>query len=410
MTVTGSNWQALTLGKLVPALDPDDPKSAANKLKGRVEQLTNNVVGGAVKVENVMKNVASTLNTIGELGKEIQLLQNEIDNLIGNAINTGIYAHLLGCNPIASAQQPLDIVNELRDIYNDKTDPNRPQFRGTTATIGSLLLIITAPNPAALIAQLKMMMIVFPMFKSVVATFEQELSTSVDIFDAEIGNKIKDEVDFATGEWGKLTEWGISTQPFEDLFDGFSVAPPSSDDWEKSLEYDIKSRWMALRLSQMIPALNPSIVNSPANIVTASERALVSGGASLLQQASGFATGVNQLAQGVNLINRQLKNLAKTVTDLVDSLGRTGIYVHLLGLDGSINNTDELNSAAGRAMIDLDDPNRPRASGEIVMFAGFTLVFGGANPAGFAQKLGGITNVFGGLEGNVKSVGRSLKF
>jgi len=166
---------------------------------------------------------------------------------------------------------------------------------------------------------------------------------------------------------------------------------------------------MALRISQMIPALDPNLPNSPANIIANTERTLVSGAASLLQQVEGFVKATNQLRIAINAANRSLYEIGTMVSDLVDSTSRTGVYVHMIGLDGTIHSTDELNSAAGRALLDTTDPNRPTASGENTFFAGCIVVFGSASPGGFAKKLDSIKSIFGGLKTDVKETGIEVK-
>ena len=82
----------------------------------------------------------------------------------------------------------------------------------------------------------------------------------------------------------------------------------------------------------------------------------------------------------------------------------------MLGLDGSLSNTAELGSAAGRSLLDVTDTDRPKASGGSQAFAGLLLVWGAANPAGLGQKFDNIGSVFGGLNLDVKNIGGALKF
>jgi methyl-accepting chemotaxis protein len=404
MVVTGSSWQKLTLGSLIPALDPDKEGSVASKVIKETERLSSQVKDSLGKVENLTRSVSSTLKTVGDLGKQIDQLQKEIENLIGNAVNTGVFMHVLGLNPIFSDTQPTDVTNELRSIFFVETDdPNRPVFKGDTASVGGILLIITAPNVNEMIDAVKRLAIIFPVFERALNTLSQQIVKTGDLIVSPFA-KLKADIDKFQADFDKFDQFGISAKPFTDLFDrvkdpGALVTDPNNFD-----------RWFALRVSDLIPALNPNIPGSPASIVVAAERDIVGGAASLLKQADGLASGVDQLSGAINTTNRQLQKLATNVTELVTSLGNTGIYIHTVGLDGSISNSQEFVSACGNALTDLSDKDRPRAAGQMTAFAGMVIVFGAANPLGLGTQFKSIGTVFGGLNANLKTVSQAARF
>jgi len=404
MTITGANWQKLTLGSLIPALDPEKEGSAASKVIKETERLSGQVKESLGKVENLTRTVSATLKTIGDVGDQINLLQKEIENLIGNAVNTGVFMHVLGLNPVFSDTQPTDVINELRDIFFVETDdPNRPVFKGDTASVGGVLLIITAPNVEEMINTVKRLAVIFPVFQQAVNTLIQE---GIEVGDLIVNpfQQLKTDIDKFKEDFAKFDQFGISGKPFIDLFD--RVANPA----DLVTNPDNYDRWFALRVSDMIPALNPNIPGSPASIVVAAERDIVGGAAALLKQADGLASGVDQLAGAINFTNRRLQQLATNVTELVTSLGNTGVFTHTVGLDGSISNSNEFVDACSRALIDISDANRPRAAGQMTAFAGMVIVFGAVNPLGLGSQFKSIGTVFGGLDTNIKAVKQAARF
>lgn len=407
MTITGSVWQKITLGSLIPALDPDDEDSAANRIVREIDRIESQISSSMVTMENTIGQVSTTLNSAKELADEISILQNEIDNLVGNAVNTGVYAHTLGLNPIFSATQPAQLVTEIRRTLNDTNDPNRPQFRGDTALVGGMLLLISAPNAQEMLAAVQRLSVVFPIFNGVVEALATEGEVIVDVFTEDFLNPVTTELGQLGTDFANLqTKDLASIDPFVDLFDQAVNDVPEFEGFDTTAF----QKWFALRISDLIPALNPAQEGSPAKALVDTERAVVNGGVSLLQQAGGLASAANLLARGVNDLNQTMQRLATDVTDLVTALGNTGIFVHLIGLDGSVSNTDEFANAAGRTLSDLTDPNRPRAAGELLAFAGLELVWGAANPAGLKEKFDSVSGVFEGLIGDTKKVGEVARF
>lgn len=401
MTITGSVWQKITLGTLIPALDPDDENSAANRIVREVNRIEDQISSSMVTMENTIGQVSTTLNRAKELADEIAILQNEIDDLVGNAVNTGVYAHTLGLNPIFSATQPLQLVTEIRRTLNDTSDPNRPQFRGDTALVGGMLLLISAPNAQEMVAAIQRLSVIFPIFNGVVEALAIEGEVIADVFAEDFLNPVTNELSQLGTDFANLKAKDLgSVEPFVDLFDQAVNDVPEFEGFDTTAY----KKWFALRISDLIPALNPAQEGSPAKALVDTERAVVNGGISLLQQAGGLAGAANLLARGINDLNETMQRLATDVTDLVTALGNTGIFVHLIGLDGSVSNTDEFADAAGRSLLDLTDPNRPRASGELLAFAGLELVWGAANPVGLKEKFDSVSSVFEGLIGDAEKV------
>jgi uncharacterized protein YoxC len=410
MTVSGARWQKLTLGKLIPALDPDDPSSLASKIVKETDRISGQITTNVSKVENITRSVSDTLKTVSALGNQIAELQKSIDELIGNAVNTGVYMHLLGLNPIFSDTQPLDVINELRSVFfQELDDNNRPQFRGSTAFVGGVLLIITAPNINEMIASVQRLAIVFPAFKNAIGTITTEATEVKDLVINPF-NDLKTDISQLASKFTEFNRFAVTGKAFTDLFGQATDPFALTTNPEGTASTPAYDRWFALRVSDLIPDLNPNLPGSAASIVVGAERDIVNGGIGLLQQAEGLSNGVNQLANAVNLANRQLQKLATNVTELVTSLGNTGLYIHTIGLDGSVTNSQEFVDACGRSLLDLTDKDRPRAAGEMMAFAGMVVVFGAANPLGLSTQFASIGGVFGGLETNIKSIGQAAKF
>ena len=261
MTITGSDWQKITLGTLIPTLDPDDEDSAAFRLVREVDRIKGQIDDGMDTMESIVSQVSTTINKSKELADEIAILQNEIENLVGNAVNTGVYAHTLGLNAIFSATQPEQIVTEIRRTLNDTSDPNRPQFRGDTALVGGLILLISVPNVQDMLAAIQRLSVVFPIFNGVVEAFTAEGEAIADVFTEDFLNPIGLELGQLGNDFRTLEDQTLATaQPFVDLF------TQASNDVGEFNGFDTTAfqKWFALRVSDLIPALNPEHEGSPA--------------------------------------------------------------------------------------------------------------------------------------------------
>lgn len=413
MTVSGSDWIELTLGSLIPDLDPDDPDSAANRLVKNIKDISDDISSSIGKVENLTSSVSNAVRRVGEIGQELETLQNSIDELVGNAANTGVFFHVLGLNPIFSATQPTDIINELRSIFFVETeDPNRPQFVGETAAVGGILLLVIAPSINEMIDSITRLGVIFPNFREAVSTFQAAAEPIPDLIsnsaDALRGDINDVGVDFAS--LGQFINGRIfNPAAFTDLFaqQGVEAAGSLLDQDPNTENFDT---WFALRVTDLIPALDPTLEGSPAKALIDAERSLFGGASALLQQANVFAAGIDQLTRTVNSANVELQSLASSVTDLVESLSQTGLFIHTIGLDGSISNNEEFVDACGRALLDLDDPNRPRATGQMSAFAGGVILFGAPNPAGLTQQFDSLGAVFQGMGTDIKKIGTAARF
>jgi len=409
MTVTGANWQSLTLGKLMPDLDPDKEGSAASRLNTVVSDISKEVDKNLKKVTNLTGAVSDTLNTVGKLGDEIGILQSQIEDLITNALNTGVFMHTLGLNPIFSATSPGSIVSEIARTFADTSDPNRPVFKGEgLAVVGGVLMLISAPNVKEMIVAVQNLAVVFPVFASAVESLVKEVETTANIFDKNFMDPISSSLSGLDSSFSNLQNVDlVSTKPFSDLFSQFSSN--ANDVKFDGFNTRLFNKWFALRLTDLVPALDPRIAGSPAKAIVDAERALVGGGASLLQQAHGLANGVQQLTEAVNFLNQRLQQVATEVQDLVRAVSQTGLYVHTIGLDGTVTNSQQFIDACSRALHDITDKNRPKASGQMQAFAGMEIVFGAANPLGLQSQFKTIGTVFGGLSINIKQIGNAGK-
>lgn len=405
MVVTGSSWQSTTLGQLIPTLDPDREGSAANRLNCEVSRISGAIDQNLKKVTNLTDSVANTLQTVKELGDEIATLQNQIEDLITNAINTGVFMHTLGLDPIFSLRTPEEISIEVIETFNDIGDPNRPVFKGDgLAVIGGVIMLISAPNAKEMLAAVERLGAVFPVFRSVVESLTGEVEETADIFTNDFLDPVTVEIGNLTDTFSTLGDVDlVSTQPFDGLVDQFVS---NAEDVEfNGFDTALFNKWFALRLADLVPALDPRLEDSPAKAIVDAERALVGGGAALLQQAGGLADSVKELTQAVNFLNRRLQRLGTDVQDLVTAVSQTGMFVHTIGLDGSVTNSRQFTDAVRRALFDTTDSDRPRASGQMQAFFGLEIVFGAANPLGLESQFKTIGSVFGGLSTNLKDIG-----
>jgi hypothetical protein len=423
MVVTGSSWQSVTLGQLIPTLDPDREGSAAQRLTCEIGRIGDAIDTNLKKVTNLTSSIGDTLNTVGELGDAIVVLQNQIEDLITNALNTGVFMHTLGLNPIFSLRSPQEIFDEVLrtftpetirlagpdgqfgtedDIVTD-TDPNRPIFKGDgLSVIGGVLILISAPNIQEMLASIERLGTIFPVFRSAIESIGDEALETADIFDDEFLTPATQSIDQLTSVFSSLEQTNLlSTQPFDNLISDFTDNDAVSFDGFDTALFD---KWFALRLTDLIPALDPT-KDGPAKAIIDAERALVGGGASLLQQAKGLARGVQELTQAVNFLNSRLQKLAGNVQELVGAVSQTGMFVHTIGLDGTVTSSRQFTDAVRRALFDTTDENRPRAAGRMSAFFGLEIVFGAANPLGLKSQFKTIGSVFGGLSTDLEDVG-----
>ena len=409
MSVTGANWQSITLGKLIPALDPNQPGSAANRLNCEIDKIAGKIDDNLKKVTNLTDAVAGTLDTVGRLGDEIGILQTQIEDLITNAINTGVFMHTLGLNPIFSLSSPGAITSEIARTFSDTSDPNMPVFKGKgLAVVGGVLMLVSAPNVKEMVVAVQNLAVIFPVFKASVESIKKEAEKTADIFKSDFMKPINEsladlDVTFSGLEGVDL----VSAKPFAGLVDQF-VSNANAVKFD-GFETRAFNKWFALRLSDLMPALDPSVLGSPAEVIVNAERALVGGGASLLQQAHGLANGVKSLTAAVNDLNQRLQKVATEIQDLVTAVSQTGLYIHTIGLDGTVTNSEEFIGACGRALVDPTDSNRPKAAGQMQAFAGMEIVFGAANPLGLQSQFKIIGNVFSGLSVDVKQISNTGK-
>lgn len=405
MTVTGSSWQTVTLGQLIPTLDPDREGSAANRINCEIGRISEAIDSNLAKVTNLTSAVSNTLNTVKELGDSIAQLQNDIEDLITNALNTGIFMHTLGLNPIFSLRSPQEIFDEVLRTFQVTDDPNKPVFKGDgLAVVGGVIILVSAPNAQEMLAAVERLGAVFPVFRSALESIGGEAAEVADIFDENFIDPIVNEQNDLNKTFQNLQATDlVSAAPFNSLVDQF--VDNANDVEFNGFDTALFDKWFALRLTDLVPALDPTIENSPAKLIVDAERALVGGGASLLQQAGGLADSVNELTQAVNFLNRRLQNLASDVQDLVSAISQTGMFVHTIGLDGTVTNDRQFTDAVARALRDTTDPNRPRATGNMSAFFGLEIVFGAANPLGLKSQFKTIGSVFGGLSTDLEDVG-----
>ena len=423
MTVTGSSWQSVTLGQLIPTLDPDREGSAAQRLTCEISRIGDAIDANLKKVTNLTSSIGDTLDTVGELGDAIAELQNQIEDLVTNALNTGVFMHTLGLNPIFSLRSPQEIFDEVLqtfipetirlagpdgqfgtedDIVTD-TDPNRPVFKGDgLAVVGGVLILVSAPNVQEMLASVERLGAIFPVFRSAIESIGDEALETADIFDDEFLTPATQSIDQLTSTFSSLEQTDLlSAQPFDDLIKDFTNNDATSFDGFDTALFD---KWFALRLTDLIPALDPT-KDGPAKAILDAERALVGGGASLLQQAKGLADGVQELTQAVNFLNGRLQKLAGDVQDLIGAVSQTGMFVHTIGLDGTVTNSRQFTDAVRRALFDTTDGDRPRATGTMSAFFGLEIVFGAANPLGLRGQFKTIGSVFGGLSTDLEDTG-----
>lgn len=401
--ITGSVWKSLKLSQLIPDLDPEKAGSLASLLQQRLEELDLVINEGNDRVSNLLNRVSALFGEVQQIGTEIRNLQDAIDELIGNAAQTGVYVRFVGVCPTLGIRNNNQFATEVVKAFNDTSDPNRPKFIGETAVLGGFALLVGAADPRGLKDELQGLASVFPELKDAFVEagkeakdFTQNLSTEVKDLFSDLANDAKD-----------LQNFRIPTPSLKDLF-GSTV--------QTNTGRDKFCRWFALRVTDLIPALDPFITDTPANLLYNLERNFAGNLVDIVETAQNFENQVNNINTNLTNLGNELSDVDQALQELLNNITQTGVFFHEIGADRTVNNNIEFQSAVINSLNDTTDPNRPKFRGDTALVAGLLVVVGAPNAAALQEKMQKLSNVFTaiGLRGTeiaeaAKNVGSTLE-
>lgn len=405
MAITGTEWQSLTLGQLVPQLDPTIEGSFANQMQDSIANAQKVVNDSAKKVRDIVDQVNVTLDSVAQLNTDVGNLQKDIEDLISNARNTGIHLRLLGLNSRINSVRVLQ--EAVQAAFFEEEDSNRPDFIGDTSVVGGIVFVVGAANPLELQDELFRLGTIFPIIRDVVGprlTIPGAELVDVTVEEKEAG-LLKQKTQGLQQELVTLADFSLGDPPKkEDLFDVEAESPSFTETLEQATE-DLKAgKWIAAGLADIIPQFDHTIPNTVADFIVKQERKLTG---ALTAGISGVANLNVQVDRALNLINETndtIQQLSTNVNDLIQNLSQTGIFAHLYGLDGSLNNNGEMINAINASLVDPDDPNKPAFKGDTAYLGAAIMVFGTGNPLGLQDQFERLSSTFKGLTLNLKGV------
>lgn len=404
MAVTGDTWQSLSLAQMFPELDPNNPGSMASTIRDKVNESEKELQDTINALNNTLSKAAALFNQALALNAAVATAQQDFEDLIHNAANTGLYARVLGmcppggdtANPFASsypgamitgpAQFELQITAAMNAYQQtvpaadpvkrkkggrDQKDPCAPKFVGDTAYVSGILIVVGAPNPKDLWEKIKLLAKIFSVF----------------------------------GQWGEdaventVADFGSDLEGFQEFWDfakkqaaGMKLeGGPTLENIKKKNKHSCDT-WYCATLKDLIPALDPDQEGSIANTALGIEQELVGRTSAVFDSIAAMGDRINALVGVIRDLQNRIAALKRSLFELMDNLAATGAYIHVIGADLSLHNNSEFTEACKRALLDLSDPQRPKFKGNSALMAGLLIVVGAPDPAGMKDSLGNIAN------------------
>ncbi len=399
MAITGSTWQGLTLGDLVPQLDPAKPDSLASRMQTGVDEAQRVVEDNTTLLNGVLVEVGATLDIVDQLNTDIGNLQKDIEDLISNARETGVFMRILGTDSRINSLDDLALAI-FAAFFEETDDPDRPVFVGDTSLVGGFVTVMGAANPLALQDELFRVGTIFPVIRDIVGPRLEILGAeTVDITQQTIEAGLQKAKTVSLGqELVELIDFSLDDVPPQDeLFPGNVTQVPESSDLLNA------DGWMAENLTRLIPQLDSAIPGTMASFVVAGERGLT---ATLSAGTSSVANLNSRVDDAINIINETnaaITELSTSLNDLIDNVSGTGVFSHVFGLDGTLNNSAEFVNAVNASFVDPDDPERPMFAGDTAFIGAVIIVFGTADIRGLQDQFVRLGQTFEGLSLQVET-------
>lgn len=145
------DWFCARLKDLLPMFDPNIAGSPLNLATELTGGLTDSVAGALNKVGALQGTASSLMTGIADLQSDLDNFKSSVFDFAANLAATGVYLHPIGRD--ATVHNNNEFIAAVQSAMGDTNDPSRPNFRGGTAVMAGLMLVIGAPNPAGLKTQ-----------------------------------------------------------------------------------------------------------------------------------------------------------------------------------------------------------------------------------------------------------------
>ena len=458
MAVTGDTWLSLSLGQLVPEIDPNNPGSAASLIRDKVNEVEGQLQNTLSSVNGVIAAGSDILAQVGVVASAIQGIQGGINELAQNAGNTGIYFRLIGVCPdfpnsvlrgsqafanevdrvlsedngtnqksqlkseiYAATQNITKLKAELASPKGGRTqeqiteeiqaeesfiqdanaqiieidatkDPCVPEFVGDTAVMGGILIVAGAPDPFALWEKLKVFANIFPAIKDAIGSGKEQFNNITDEFAKFKELFSKDKVDQLRGKF----------DDFKKMMDALGEDPFFNK--KKLIQSNGCDKWICSRLKDLMPFLDPNLAGSPLNVALDATNQLTDGVVGMLNRVSALQETAGKLMDAIALLQSDINESKRAIFEFADNLAATGVYIHVIGRDGTIHNNSEFSSAVSNAMMDEDDAGRPTFRGDTAAVAGILLLVGAPDPRGLSNEFAALSGAISGFAPQFKTL------
>lgn len=458
MAVTGDTWLSLSLGQLVPEIDPNNPGSAASLIRDKVNEVEGQLQNTLSSVNGVIAAGSDILAQVGVVASAIQGIQGGINELAQNTGNTGVYFRLIGVCPdfpnsvlrgsqafadevarvmsedngtnqksqlksdIAAATKNItklkaelanpkegrtqeqiteeiqteesfiqDANAQIKEIDATK-DPCVPEFVGDTAVMGGILIVAGAPDPFALWEKLKVFANLFPAIKDAIGSGKEKFNNITDEFAKFKELFSKEKVDELRGKF----------DDFKKMMDALGEDPFFNK--KKLIQSNGCDKWICSRLKDLMPFLDPNLAGSPLNVALDATNQLTNGVVGMLNRVSALQETAGKLMEAISLLQSDINEAKRSIFEFADNLAATGVYIHVIGRDGTIHNNGEFSNAVSQAMLDDTDAGRPTFRGDTAAVAGILLLVGAPDPRGLSNEFAALSGAISGFAPQFKTL------
>lgn len=461
MAVTGDVWLSLSLGQVFPEIDPNNPGSTASLLRDKVNEVEGRFQATVSAANDVISASSAVLGQLDVVGNAINGAHAGIEELVDNAGNTGVYFKLIGVCPdfpnsllrnsqefsqavaremlaanrseelkvreqqiaraeieqrealkraeelaaageleerqeqLTIARQQQQLAQQLRqeqERAQQNIDPCIPDFSGSTAKVGGLVGVVGAANPLALWEKLKVLAEIFPGLAAVI-------SDGVEKFQG-IGDATAEFLDnFSTENLANLAE---QFNNFREELSQLGKSP--FVDLEDIPQGDGCNDWLCGRLKDVLPFLDPDRPGSAMNVAMDFSDEVVGDFVATLRSVSSLQQTAARLIGEVGQFQGDLNSFKNKIFEFADNLAATGVALHPIGRDGSLNNNEEFVDAVRQSLFDREDPGRPVFRGDSAVVAGFLIVIGAPTTDGLKDRFEAVSSAINGFNGKFNAV------
>lgn len=387
------HWDSLTLASLMPAPWVANARNTISSLNQQIDIKQR-------QVNDLVKDTLNVIDNIDRLSNDLKKLEKDITDYLSNFFNAGAHYRILGFDAEISSNGELN--RELERVLNPaifgpsgtNPDPNFPNFTGDTARLGGFLLLFAAPSKDKILEQ-------FKNFGKYFTGLGEGFLGGKEAFLKSV-KKTKDQ--FKDIPQLKLN-WKKQFDDFKENNKKLVDLKQRQDDYVPITDTD---KWHGLNLAQLIPALDPLKIGSPANLAMDAIEQGFAQAQNLFNIVDGARDAVNRLNQDIRSFQSSVNAAQDFVTDIVEGIFDTGIYFHAYGAEYNIRSTTDYIRAIMDSVNDTTDSNRPTFEGDTLFVGGVLAVVGGPDYQGFSDSFQSFSNTFKSIGLSTDSWGRSF--